>query len=54
MSTATATTPAAKTAKLELDGKVIELPITVGTENEKAIEIGELRKKTGCITLMWR
>ncbi len=51
LSTTATTSPAAKTAKLELDGKIIELPITVGTENEKAIEIGELRKKTGYITL---
>lgn len=38
-------------AKLELDGKVIELPVTVGTENEKAIDIAPLRDKTGYITL---
>lgn len=40
-----------KTAKLELDGKVYELPIVEGTENEKAIDITKLRETTGYITL---
>jgi len=34
-------------AKLELDGKVYELPITEGTENEKGIDISKLRGATG-------
>jgi citrate synthase len=38
-------------AKLELDGKVYELPIITGTENEKAIDIGKLRAMSGYITL---
>ncbi len=38
-------------AKLELDGKTIELPIITGTENEKAIDISKLRGQTGYITL---
>jgi citrate synthase len=38
-------------AKLEVDGKTIELPVFMGTEGEKAIDIGELRAKTGCITM---
>jgi citrate synthase len=33
------------------DGKTIELPIVVGTENEKAIDISALRSSTGYITL---
>ena len=37
-------------AKLILDGKEIELPIHVGTENERAIDITQLRAKTGYIT----
>ncbi|MBL4636658.1 MAG: citrate synthase [Kofleriaceae bacterium] len=41
----------ADTAKLTLDGKEIELPIIVGTENEKAIDISSLRAKTGYITI---
>lgn len=39
------------TVKLELDGKVHELPAIVGTEGEKAIDISNLRSKTGYITL---
>lgn len=40
------------TAKLSLpDGKSIDLPIIVGTENEHAIDISTLRAKTGYITL---
>jgi citrate synthase len=40
-----------KTAKLELDGKVFELPGVVGSEGEKAIDISALRNNTGYITL---
>ncbi len=39
------------TAKLELDGKVIELPVVYGPENEVAVDISTLRKQTGIITL---
>jgi citrate synthase len=39
------------TAKLELDGKVYELPIITGSENEKAIDISALRQHTGYVTL---
>lgn len=40
------------TAKLILpEGKEIELPIVVGTENEHAVDISDLRAKTGYITL---
>jgi len=39
-----------KTAKLELEGKVLELPIIEGTEEERAIDISSLRAKTGYIT----
>ena len=38
-------------AKIELDGKVYELPVITGTENEKAIDISKLRDMTGYITL---
>jgi citrate synthase len=41
----------AKTAKLTVEGQEYELPLVVGTEGEKAIDISSLRKKTGCITL---
>jgi len=38
-------------AKLEIDGKTYELPIVVGTEGERAIDIRALRKLSGLITL---
>jgi len=38
-------------AKLELEGKTYLLPIVIGTEGEKAIDISELRQQTGYITL---
>ncbi len=38
-------------AKLELDGKIYELPVVVGSENEKAIDISKLRQETGYVTL---
>jgi citrate synthase len=34
-------------AKIELDGKVYELPVITGTENEKAIDISKLRDLSG-------
>ena len=38
-------------AKIELDGKVYELPVIEGSENEKAIDISKLRELTGYITI---
>lgn len=38
-------------AKIVLDGKTYELPVVVGTEKEKAIDIRNLRLQTGYITL---
>lgn len=40
-----------KSAKLELDGRVYELPTLRGTHGEQAIVIGSLRDQTGCVTL---
>lgn len=40
-----------KTVTLTVDGKSYEFPVIVGTEGEAAIDIGELRAKTGLITL---
>jgi citrate synthase len=40
-----------KTAKLEIDGKIYELPIFVGTENEVSIDISKLRDLSGAITM---
>lgn len=40
------------TAKLELPGgKIVELPVFVGTENEPAIDVSKLRAETGYVTL---
>jgi citrate synthase len=41
----------ADTAQLRIGDKTIELPIVVGTEGERAIDISKLRKETGAITL---
>ncbi|MBL9090160.1 MAG: citrate synthase [Planctomycetaceae bacterium] len=41
----------AEGAKVSVEGKEITLPTVVGTENEKAIDIGALRAQTGYITL---
>ncbi|MFA5087518.1 MAG: citrate synthase [Candidatus Omnitrophota bacterium] len=38
-------------AKLILDGQTYELPTVVGTEGEKAVDITNLRKESGFITL---
>src|SRR4051794_6802873 len=40
-----------RTAELIIDGKSYTLPLVVGSENEVAIDIGELMEKTGAITL---
>ena len=39
------------TAKIMLDGKEIELPVIVGSEGEKAIDITRLRELTGYVTM---
>ena len=38
-------------AKIEIGGKVYELPVIEGTENEKAIDVSKLRGLSGYITL---
>ncbi|HEY9422139.1 MAG TPA: citrate/2-methylcitrate synthase, partial [Thermoanaerobaculia bacterium] len=48
-SAAVATAPGP--AKLTLDGKEYELPVTVGSEGEVGIDIAQLRSKSGAITL---
>lgn len=40
-----------KIAKLNIDGKEYELPIIIGSEKEKALDISNLRAQTGYITL---
>jgi citrate synthase len=39
-----------KTALLKLDDKEIALPVMIGSEGEKAVDIGKLRAETGYIT----
>ena len=38
-------------AKLEISGKTYQLPVVVGTENERAVDISKLRDETKYITL---
>jgi citrate synthase len=40
-----------RTVEMNIDGKRIELPTVVGSENEVGIDISALRNQTGCITL---
>jgi citrate synthase len=40
-----------ETAELRVGGKVIQLPVVVGSEGERAIDISNLRAETGYITL---
>jgi citrate synthase len=39
-----------QTAKLIVDGKTYELPLIVGSEGERAVDITTLRRRTGLIT----
>ncbi len=45
------TEPTTQTAKLELPDTTLDLPITEGTEGEKAVDIAALRKASGYITM---
>jgi citrate synthase len=38
-------------AELKIDDKILEIPVIVGTEDERAIDIGKLRAQTGLVTL---
>jgi citrate synthase len=41
-----------ETARLTLpDGKTLDMPVVIGSEGERAIDIGKLRASTGYITL---
>lgn len=40
-----------ETAKLVYNGKTYELPVVIGSQNEKAIDISRLRQESGLITL---
>ncbi|HSM38057.1 MAG TPA: citrate/2-methylcitrate synthase, partial [Candidatus Limnocylindrales bacterium] len=39
------------TARVEFDGKSLEMPVIRGSEDEAAIDIGKLRSETGLITM---
>lgn len=39
------------TATLKIDGQTIELPIVTGSEGDRAVDIANLRARTGCVTL---
>jgi citrate synthase len=40
-----------RTATIDVDGQVLKLPVVEGTEGEQALDIAQLRAKTGLITL---
>tara|TARA_B100001142_G_scaffold54016_1_gene52277 strand:- start:470 stop:1756 length:1287 start_codon:yes stop_codon:yes gene_type:complete len=40
-----------KKAELHYNGRIYEIPVVVGTENENALDISRLRSETGLITL---
>ncbi len=40
-----------ETAKIEINGTSIELPVFTGSENEKSIDISKLRAATGAVTI---
>ncbi len=40
-----------KFARLEIDGKTYELPVVIGSEGERAVDVSSLRGETGFITL---
>ncbi len=42
---------AASVATLKIGDQELEMPVVIGTENERAIDISKLRSATGCITL---
>ena len=41
----------ADTARLDLGDQTVELPVVVGSENERSVDISQLRAQTGYITL---
>jgi len=43
--------PSNPSARLQLDGKDLELPVVVGSEQERGIDISRLLAATGCTTL---
>ena len=52
MTTAVSHEPSKKAPlRVSIEGKELDLPVLEGTEGEQAIDISQLRKETGVITL---
>ncbi|MEX2174536.1 MAG: citrate synthase [Pirellulaceae bacterium] len=51
MSTALENKSAAEVARLQLAGKEYELPVVVGSEDERGLDISKLLATSGCVTL---
>ena len=51
MSTATDGKPEQMTARLSIEDQELEMPVVVGTEQERGLDISALRKETGLVTL---
>ena len=49
--TNTAQDTATETASITIGGKTVTLPVVTGTENERAVDISQLRKETSFVTL---
>ena len=43
--------PSEEIVRIEINGEVLELPVITGSENEKGIDISQVRKETGHITV---
>src|SRR6476619_5079405 len=43
--------PSMEAARVQLNGKDLELPVVVGTEQERGLDISKLLASTGCVTL---
>jgi len=43
--------PSEEIVRVEINGEVLELPVITGSENEKGIDISQVRKETGHITV---
>jgi len=38
-------------AQLCIDGKIYDIPVVIGTEGERALDISKLRQLTGLVTI---
>lgn len=51
MTAASNTDMSKQTAEIHIDGQTIEVPVIIGTEGEKGLDISKLRAQTGAVTL---